>query len=410
MTSVNKLHVVRAQSAVSMPSQHPYVRTSNHGLKLKYLSLRKNPFILAWYLYWYGKPFGFRKQGIRSALRECKILVRITIKLFIYRLFSPSPADMIQLPVAGHICVGCKTGYKVFDLRSQTVVKVFYPYVSEGKVILEISRARFAGLHPFAPTVRAWNHQERWYEEEYVNGLPATASNWATYVHSLQNHVVPLISQMFQSGHPRKVSLLVYVDQWREFIESGDRLKSTDLYDSGRAEDMMWSFLETTIDKIRWAGDQPLFLVYAHGSFALEHIISTPHGAVAIDWESSGHHRSALYDVYDNFFRWVRSRRVAGEMAGAIDQAIAQLQLCLRSNMFADGSALIASLSTSGVYRWVYYLEIITSLLSGKRRKTKQESDKALGYINAFSAYEESLPRNASASPLRQRLSNKIGV
>ena len=100
-----------------MLGPHLYVHLGENGKRQQYLSFRENPLLLVWLLYWYGKPLGYRWRGFRSTLGGCKFLARVVLKLFYYRLFSPTAADVLKLPVLGQLCIRVRNGYKVFDFR-----------------------------------------------------------------------------------------------------------------------------------------------------------------------------------------------------------------------------------------------------------------------------------------------------
>ena len=103
--------------------------------------------------------------------------IRVVIRLCYYQLHSPNADSVIELPVSGHLCLQVHNGHKVFDLRQKVTTKVFSPEINLRIVIRQINRARRVGVHPFAPTVRRWNVEERWYEEDYVNGSPLIRSD-----------------------------------------------------------------------------------------------------------------------------------------------------------------------------------------------------------------------------------------
>ena len=110
-----------------MQSQYRYVRIESGPRRSQYLYLRQNPLLLAWLLYWYGKPLGFRGQGVKQTVGGLRRLLRSIIVLCCYQLRSRNADCIVELPVFGHLCMEAKRGYKVFDLRQQKVVKLFSP-------------------------------------------------------------------------------------------------------------------------------------------------------------------------------------------------------------------------------------------------------------------------------------------
>jgi len=377
-----------------MLPQHQYVRFGNYK-KGRYLSLRWNPGLLAWRLYWYGKPWGFRRQGMRQAVRDGKQLLRVIIEILYYRFVVPSANDVIQLPVSGDLCLKVRNGYKIFDLRRQKVVKMFSPDVDLAKVRNEIDRVRWVGTHSFAPNVTRWNVDERWYEEDYVNGYPATRSNWPVFLHAFQVSVAPLVVHMILAASPREVSSMEYIEGRTEIVQGGQsRLADTRL-DATKVEKVR-SFVEGIIDRLKPAGERPISLVYSHGDFSPGHVLKTRHEAVIIDWEILGY-RSALYDLYDFFFERLWQGYVAPGMAVAMPKAISQVQSLLALNTSAH-SSLLSLLPAAEVYRWVYYIERVCKAVERQKMTDAILDSSILRMIDAFDSYEESLLNSASWS------------
>ena len=130
---------MRNSSESNLLPQNRYVRVGSHGTKSQYFSLQQHPLLLAWWLYWYGKPLGFRGQGLRRMLGDCKRLFCATIMLLYYRyLFPPTADKVLALPISGHLCLKVHSGYKIFDLRHSVVIKVFSPTADSAKVQREI--------------------------------------------------------------------------------------------------------------------------------------------------------------------------------------------------------------------------------------------------------------------------------
>ena len=180
-----------------------YVRCGNHRGKGRYLYLPQNPFLLAWWLFWNGKPFGFGGQGIRRVLASCITLCRMVTLLLYYRVLLPSPHNVIELPVSGHLCLQVSNGYKVFDLRRKIVRKIFFSAIDIETARGEIDRVRAVGHYGFAPKILRWNIEQRWYEEEYQNGYALNNRNWAIFLHHFQTHVAPLICDLMLASSPK---------------------------------------------------------------------------------------------------------------------------------------------------------------------------------------------------------------
>ena len=333
---------------------------------------------------------GFRGQGLRRMLGDYKRLFCATIILLYYRYLFPPPADkVLALPVSGHLCLKVHSGYKIFDFRRSVVIKVFSPTSDPAKVQREIVWVRRVGAHRFAPTVHRWSVEERWYEEDYVNGFPAADSDWRKSLHTLQESVVPLVARMILAAPSQKVRALEYALDRSELVLGEQSILSDERLDATKVQRIR-SFVQMMIERLRQEGDRPLSLVYSHGDFCPKHILTTKHGAVIIDWEAAGY-RSALFDLYHAFFRrlW-GGEGVAPGMAVAMEQAISELQLALQAS--DDNSSLCLSLDAAKVYRWIYYVERICLYVETRgKRMTERHVNKTLLFIDACNYYEEHL-------------------
>lgn len=361
-----------------MQTQHRYVRIGSHGGKFRYFCLLQNPFLLTWLLYWYGKLFGFRGKGIRQTLGGLKRLFHAVISLCYYQLHSPNADSVIELPVSGHLCLRVHNGYKVFDLRRQKVVKIFSPNIDLAIVRREIERIRRVGTHGFAPTVRRWNVEERWYEEDCVNGYPTPLES-----------LFPLLKSMMLAAPLQEVGALEYAQRRRQIVQGGRSKLSDERLDATKV-DTIRSFVDVMINRLHSEGDRRIYLVFSHGDFSPRHVLTGDHGSVIVDWEMVGH-RSALFDLYDAFFQRLWGGSTAPGMAAKVENAISQLQLHLALKMTADNSSLISSLDAAEVYRVIYYIECICLYVEAIKKMTQRGLDKILLMIDAYNCYEEIL-------------------
>ena len=258
------------------------------------------------------------------------------------------------------------------------MAKVFTPDIDLAKVSRQIEWAERLGVLRFAPTVHDWNIEERWYEEEYINGYQAAASNWTK--------LVSLLADAILAFPPQEVRALDHVLERRELIR---RSKLFNERHDGSKLAAMQRFVDTTIDHLRRSGDMPIFLVCSHGDFSPSHVLTTKHKDVVIDWEAAAN-RSALFDLHNSFFRRLRGGATATGMAEAIEQAISQLKGFLVQRGRGAHDVLTESLATAEIYRRVYYVEYIYSYVEKENVKARH-LDRILFFMDAFNYHEERL-------------------
>ncbi len=154
------------------------------------------------------------------------------------------------------------------------------------------------------------------------------------------------------------------------------------------------------IEQLRLEGDCPISLVYSHGDFSPRHVLTTEHGSLMIDWEMAGH-RSALFDLFNVFFRRLWLGYASPGMAVAMQEAIAQVQSYVALSMSAGNSSELSLVDEADVYRRIYYIERVCKVVE-RQKMTDAVLDKSiLRLIDTFSQYEgrslDSTSQNYSA-------------
>lgn len=374
-----------------------YVKIEN-GRRL--FCLQQNLVVLAWILF-------FKKDTLRPAMnpdlralsikevssrllshyrRMKKILILLLV--FARQKYSGRISESaVILPVFGHICVPVHKGYKIFDLRRETVAKVFDHDIEESSISSEIEGLKnVAPLH-FAPSIKRWNLAERWYEEDYVNGSlndPKPPLDSARLFEHFVSELMHPLNSLILFQKPSMKNAVEYVNGMLEKFNAG-RLPGQKLPE--KEFKTIKSFLNSLVERLRGEGNLPVYLVFTHGDFCPANMLNTRHGIKIIDWEGAGY-RSALFDFYSYFFyrpvcRNVPVKTVAFEIKEALPIFLSRL-----AERSPEISRSLMQLEDS--YRWMYYIEQVCQEVEREMTDTNLDIlDFIIRYIQAFSHYEE---------------------
>jgi hypothetical protein len=241
----------------------------------------------------------------------------------------------------------------------------------------EIERVRKVAQYDFAPSVRRWDIEARWYEEDYVNGSPITAADMKTYSKNYYQYAAPCIENMIFCEGLQVTNSAEYVNHIMD-IFSGQLL--------GHGLDMsgvrpIKDFMYVIADALCNAGDLRIHLAMSHGDFDPCPVLRTKRGIKVIDWEYMAH-RSILFDLYNYFIVQLFWRHTVPNLVSEIDRALASLQsrLALRTPDVAESLRPLARF-----YRWLYYVERICSVMEVRGRDVKS----MWRWMEAFNSYEE---------------------
>jgi len=359
-----------------MSAKYQYVKIGG-----AYYGLRQSPIALAWFL-----TFRNRSLQLRSDFRKKKI-PRIIRTLVQHQLCLGKDRAILELPVYGNLCLRVHRGYRVFNYRRNSVVRMIDPDVDQALVAGEMEGVRRASQLDFAPRILQSSVEKRWYEEDLVNGRPAYwAPRSASPVFSqiFDRDIAPCLERMIVLEAPLVANLGRYVSEIVRTIEDG-RLESPGL-DIERVEAVR-RFAQSVGERLHLGGSGRVDLVFSHGDFSLRNILRTRNGVMAIDWESVGY-RNPLFDLYNYFFTESYYKRATTSLVPEIAKAISSLQ----SRLMAKAPDLARTLvPLAKRYRWLYYLERIQVLL--ERELSSDQLDVVLRSIRVFNRYEEALAR-----------------
>lgn len=353
-----------------MPKEYHYCR-----LGPPYLCLEQSAISLLWHLLIREKivseALGFNPgqhlYGFKKLWRHLRSRSRATAEL--------------RLPVRGHVCLRVNRGHKVFHLRRQTVTKVFSADQEQAIVDAEIENVRRAGELDFTPSIRAYSHEERWYEEDfaagqigYVGAFTSTEEFLEEYLTTIQ----PCVEKMILAQPPVEQNLPDYAASCLDAVQNLTRsAKDVDPY----AVETVLSFMEATAAAIR--SPQQIWLVFSHGDFSLQNLLRVPPKMICIDWESAKD-RSLLYDFYNYFFTELHYRRAQSDLVAEVQTGLDSLA----SRLTASAPTLAKALpELAPTYRQLYYLERTRTFL--ERGISKKTLDVTLTSIEAFRRFED---------------------
>jgi hypothetical protein len=356
--------------------QHQFVSVANGGSRGRYLHLEQNPLALMFRLYRYGKPFGSRGTSFRAAIRGSGMLAAEMLRYSYYRKRLRNVDSVIELPIFGHLCLAVRNGYKVFDFDRQCVTKVFMADTGPTVVENEIETVRRVAEYEFAPSVIAWNVEERWYREEFVDGYTAK-----------QEALVPVLRSLMLAEPARKVDAMEYLQTRRQVLHSpGNQLCDRQL--DNESVDRVRTFVDTVIERLNGVADHSIYLVLSHGDFSARHVLKSDHGLVIVDWEAVGQ-RSALFDLYDSFFQRIVQSDGTSERLERLGVAIDQLIARLNARVEPKSRELALSLKAVDLYRLVYYVESITWFVGPSKRITSRGLEKLVRMVQTYQQFEQ---------------------
>ena len=358
-----------------MRAPYTYVRIGG-----AYYCLQQNPVVLAWFLYVKNQAFCLGSLGVDK--RKAASVVRSYVGCW---LGSRGIESLLPLPVYGNLCLPVHRGYRVFDLRRRTAVKVFGPEVDQALIAREIEGVRRASVLECAPTIRRWSIEEGWYEEDLAIGQLghlAPEHESLTVIARYRRDIEPCILGLVSLQAPLSLDLGEYLDEITGELQSRELVGR--VLDAGSAG-LIDRFIQLSIRRLRPCVDQKIDLVFSHGDFSLVNVLDTEKGTMVVDWESAGR-RSALFDLYNYFLTEVYYERATVNLYSEVTEAILSLQL----NLASRGVHLVGGLQClAPVYRWLYYLERVFVLL--EREPSKNQVDVIVRSVDVFERYEEAV-------------------
>ncbi len=321
--------------------QYQYAKINGH-----YYCLKQNPAVLVGLRYFKNgdSPIhSFSTKGL--------------IKFILQQIHFVKRNTVIELPFFGQFCLPVHRGFKIFNLRNRSVVKVFLSEVDTAIVESEIKQVRKAGSLKIAPSVKLWNIEDRWYEEDYAEGASEYSfiiSNPETLLSRYKQFIAPLVEEIIFFQAPIIHKSLEYINQVVGIMEK----KKFPKFDINKVREIK-KFVDFIVKKLRADGACQVRMVFTHGDFHTKNIKNTKYGLKIFDWELA-EDRSLLHDFYNYFFHLLRHEMMIKDPWVLTNEALSIL--CLRMNLKSPNLSRHI-LSNAHVYRWIYYIERISAIL-----------------------------------------------
>ncbi|HNP61913.1 MAG TPA: phosphotransferase [Nitrospirales bacterium] len=375
-----------------------YIKIPNENKR--FFCLQQNILVLAWMLF-------FIKDSLTPIVRPDSQISRVGLLIkqmhsylgFVkrnvsclsffggYKLQLLSRQGVVELPCYGQICVPIHKGYKVFDFHRGIAIKVFDHDVNASAIRDEIEKLKVVSKIEFASSIKKWSIEERWYEEEYVNGALDSSYKPLDSVALLEkffNEIIQYLTHLILFQKPISKNAVEHaLDRNRELRS---KLSSKPTF-TGSEHQRITLFIDSIMNRLQTEGNCPIFLVFAHGDFVPANMLNTQHGMKIIDWEGAGYW-SALFDFYSYFFYRPACREVPVSMLGSeVMKALPMFISKLTEHAPEVSSSLKAQEKT---YRWIFYIEMIYRLVDRQMTDTNLDVMHYIQeYIKAFNLYEE---------------------
>jgi hypothetical protein len=366
----------------------------------RFFCLQQNILVLAWMLFFIKDSLTpivrfdpktsrgrlFVKQ-LQSYLGFVKKNVRCLSHFMGYKFQVLSRQEIVELPCYGQICVPIHQGYKIFDFHRGVAIKVFDHHVNPSAIRDEIDILKVVSRIEFASSIKKWSIEERWYEEEYVNGSLDSSYkplDSEALLEKFSNEILQHLINLMLFQEPISQNSVEHALDISRGLQSKILSKSGS---TGADYQKITLCIEDIVRRLQAEGNFQIFWVFAHGDFVPANMLNTQHGMKIIDWEGAGY-RSALFDFYSYFFYRPACRDVSvGVVVSEIQKALPMVISELTAKSPEVSNSLKALEKT---YRWIFYLEMISRLVD---REMTDENLNVMHYIQeymkAFNLYEE---------------------
>ncbi len=305
---------------------------------------------------------------------------KVLLRLFLNRVgLRRYPAEL-ELDVFGAWCLRARCGYKVIDPYSGVATKVFNDDIDDELVREEIEQHRYIGQYDFAPSIKSWSVEERWYQEECLSGKTGyyfSPESPKEFVRIYNNYIAPCLVGLIDFGEHKRTTIKARM----ESLDPEIRERLSVLHgENPKIIDSIREFYDYVTSELYAHGSEEIYQVFAHGDFHLFNMFKTASGLKLIDWEGIGE-QSLMYDFYNYFFSHLWVGRSKSPLVNEVDDAVQDME----SRLEGVSEELALSLSKkSNLYRMLYYFERIHANCA----IFKSKPEFFLVWINVFRTFE----------------------
>lgn len=317
----------------------------------KYFCTQSSFASLVWTLLIKTKRLHLNSLGIRR--RQVAAILKSILR---YRYWSmPDTADTLLLPAFGQLCIRVHRGYKVINFTRMTATKVFDPDIAAPAASCEINTIRDTESLNFAPELIEVDPQNHWYTEAFIPGERSLITERSDPVSVYNDKIADHLHQIISSKAVLTRGLVGYVRDIR--ASTLKQLIRSQL--NGELAARIHGFIQSNAVRLKRAEDIVIYLSFTHGDFSFVNFLYKDNDIAVIDWESAKR-RSILQDFYNYFLTELYYQRTQSNLLSEIDDAISMLSQRL---MPIDSELSTNVVKFRNIYRWIYYLERIHTLL-----------------------------------------------
>jgi len=329
--------------------EYPYIPVAG-----KYFCTQSSVASLVWTLLIKNKRLHLNSLGIKR--RQVPAILKSIIRSRQHTI--PGTTDTLLLPAFGQLCIRVHRGYKVFNFSTLTATKVFLPGTAASAATSEINSVRDAASLDFAPKLIEVDPQSHWYTEAFIPGERSSKTGRSDPASIYKGQVADHLYTMVSSKPVLTRRLVEYLHDIRTSILQ--QLVHPQL--DGELTTRIHDFIKSTAARLEANDDTAIYLAFTHGDFSFVNFLYKENDIAVIDWESAKQ-RSILQDLYNYFLTELYYRRTQSNLLREIDNAISML-----SQRLAPIDSELASnvVAFKDVYRWIYYLERMQTLLDRK--------------------------------------------
>jgi hypothetical protein len=238
------------------------------------------------------------------------------------------------------------------------------------------------GQHDFAPSLKNWNIDEDWYEEQFIEGLsgyglvPKGPSE--IVMDRYFSLIEPILETMIVGGSPEPVSASSYLAALEKSLATSGNSTKDEVLSETRA------FMNQTASRCRnliGGKNLEIYLAFCHGDFHQRNMFWTRNGVKLIDWEAA-QRLSVLFDFFNFFFSQLYLQNTTLDCPAEVEKGVKRMgtRLSAKAPELAENLVECAEL-----YRLVYYIERIHTFLGS----FGLDSQRISRWIRVFREFEE---------------------